>query len=189
MFRIVREARMTAWRVASSRLSGDWDDSSIILTIDILSSLVTPPQQVLRGKPGGQPLFPAEFYVSSNFPVLPPPLRRGYCLSCSTRLNLIGEGFNPLLPVGADPASGANQAHGPEQIPLNHEAAEVPHQVELDGRSRLVRHFSFGRRGLPIAPDGRVGGENQPVFSELAGQRPDSFAHGGTRLHHSPLLA
>jgi hypothetical protein len=41
MFLSEREARSTAWRVASSQLSEDWDDSSIILTIDMLPSFVT----------------------------------------------------------------------------------------------------------------------------------------------------
>jgi hypothetical protein len=45
MFRIVREARSTAWRVASSQLSGDSDDSSITFTIDIVLSSVTLPER------------------------------------------------------------------------------------------------------------------------------------------------
>jgi hypothetical protein len=42
MFRIVREARSTAWRVASSQLSEDSDDSSITFTTDIVLSFVAP---------------------------------------------------------------------------------------------------------------------------------------------------
>jgi hypothetical protein len=35
----------------------------------MLPSFVTPNEQVLREKPGGQPLFPAELYVSSKISV------------------------------------------------------------------------------------------------------------------------
>jgi hypothetical protein len=36
--------------VASSQLSGDWDDSSTIFTIDILPSFTPAPESALRGK-------------------------------------------------------------------------------------------------------------------------------------------
>jgi hypothetical protein len=45
MFRIVREARSTAWRVAFSQLSEDSDDSSITFTIDIVLSSMTLPER------------------------------------------------------------------------------------------------------------------------------------------------
>jgi hypothetical protein len=65
------------------------------------------------------------------------------------------EGTRKPRPLGrggitADPSPVADQAHGPEEIPLDHEAIEVPDpllrvdpvqdEVMLDWRAELVRH-------------------------------------------------
>jgi hypothetical protein len=71
--------------------------------------------------------------LASQIPIAAPPLG-----PCEHLQGLVGL----LLRVCADPASVAHQAHGPEQIALDHEAVEAPdallrvdpvqHQVVLD---------------------------------------------------------
>ena len=85
-----------------------------------------------------------------------PALDPGESLQHLSCLLLTGEHLDHLLPVGADPAPVADQADGPEQIPLDHEAVEAPnallqvdpvqHQVVLDRGAEIVRN------GLPSAP-------------------------------------
>src|SRR3954466_8477772 len=62
----------------------------------------------------------------SQIPIAPPPLRSGDDLQCFPGRRLTIEDLHHLLPVGADPSPVAHQAHGPEQIPLDHEAVEAP---------------------------------------------------------------
>jgi hypothetical protein len=65
-------------------------------------------------------------------------------------LELVGMDLDELLPVGADPFPVAHQAHGSEQIPVDHQRVEaadallrvdpVQHQMVLDRGAQLVRH-------------------------------------------------
>ncbi len=67
--------------------------------------------------------------LASKIPVAPATLRLGHCFQRLAGLDLVGELLDQLLPVGADAAPVAHQAHGPEQILLDHEAVEAPHPM------------------------------------------------------------
>jgi hypothetical protein len=62
-----------------------------------------------------------------------PPLRRQSLLA-PVLPRVRRHGSPPAPALGADPAPVAHQAHGPEQIPLDHEAVEAP-----DPCSGLIR--------------------------------------------------
>jgi hypothetical protein len=58
-----------------------------------------------------------------------------------TARSLVGMDIDQLLPLGADPAPVAHQAHGPDQIPLNHEAVEAPARTLVQSeRTAPFRH-------------------------------------------------
>ena len=79
-----------------------------------------------------------------------PPHRLSQGLQGFTSLILAGELLCFLLPVCADPAPVAHQAHGPEQVPLNHEAAKAPDAllrvdpVQHGVSARSVPNYTFG---------------------------------------------
>jgi hypothetical protein len=92
----------------------------------------------------------AKLLNDSQISIPAPPLGRGYRLKRLAGLELVGVILNLLLSLGADPPPIAHQAHGPEQIPLDHQRVEAPnallrvdpvqHQVVLDRGAQLVRH-------------------------------------------------
>jgi hypothetical protein len=67
--------------------------------------------------------------------------------------DLVGKDLDQLLPVHADPSPVAYQAHGPEQIPFDHEAVEAPDallrvdpvqdQVVLDRGAEFIGHLPY----------------------------------------------
>ena len=76
-----------------------------------------------------------------------PPLHPRHGLPCR---DLVVVYLDQFLTVRHDPSSVAHQAHGPEEIPLDHERVEpcqVPfgvapmqHEVVPDRGSKLIRH-------------------------------------------------
>lgn len=86
---------------------------------------------------------------ASQIAVAPPPLEPSQRLERLAGLELVGVDLHQLLPLGSDPAPVADQAHGPEKIPLDHQRVEAPdallrvdpvqHQMVLD-RGALVVH-------------------------------------------------
>ncbi len=91
----------------------------------------------------------AGFFTSAlQIPIPPPPLCSCDFLKRSACLEFVGIDLHQLLTVAADPAPVAHQAHGPEQIPLDHEAVEAPdvllrvdpvqHDMVLDGGAGVV---------------------------------------------------
>ncbi len=81
--------------------------------------------------------------------IFPPPLGRGYRLERLAGLELTSEYLHQFLPVGPNPSPVPDQAHGPEQVTLDHEAVEAPDpllrvdpvqdQVVLDRGAEFVR--------------------------------------------------
>ena len=69
--------------------------------------------------------------------------------------------LDQLLPRSADPSPIPHQAHGPEQIPLDHEAVEAPDtllrvdpvqdQVVFDWRSEVVLQESGSALSVKLA--------------------------------------
>jgi hypothetical protein len=98
-----------------------------------------------------------------EIPIPAPALGPGYQLQRLPRPLLAGEDLYQLLPIGPDPAPVAHQAHGPEEISLDHERVKAPdallrvdpvqHQVVLDWGSEIVRHFAVPSavpKGYPL---------------------------------------
>src|SRR3954449_325218 len=114
----------------------------------------------------------------SQIPIAPPPLRSGDDLQCFPGRRLTIEDLHHLLPVGADPSPVAHQAHGPEQIPLDHEAVEAPdallwvdrvqHEMVLDRRSS-------GKGARPFSVEPKPAGVKAVASS--------ASAHRGPRQH------
>jgi hypothetical protein len=79
------------------------------------------------------------FLTGPNIPASASLGQSPQCLSCR---DFVGMDPDHLLLVGADPAPVAHEAHGSEQIALDHEAVEAPDALNT---AKLVL-VSTGRR-------------------------------------------
>src|SRR5688572_22454909 len=77
-----------------------------------------------RGETGPAPQRAGFITSALQIPIPPPPLCSCDFLKRLAGLDFVGIDLHQLLLVAADPAPIPHQAHGPEQIPLDHEAVE-----------------------------------------------------------------
>jgi hypothetical protein len=99
--------------------------------------------------------LPSNRHHRSRYPLFPLGPRER--LQGLARVDFAGEDLGLLVPIRADAAPVAHQAHGPEQIALDHDAVDAPddllwvdpvqHQMVLNQGARLVRHFVVVQAG------------------------------------------